>query len=232
MIHAFDTDIAVEFGVNEAIILNHLFFWISKNEADGVNYHDGAFWTFSSTRALSTHFPYLSQKQIQTALRHLKDADIIKTGNYNTVAYDHTTWYRFTEKGKSIMTKSKIESDKKSNRSYQNVKPIPDNTTDNTTDIYMGASPDLPAKKGKRQFVKPTVEEVKAYCAERGNNVNAEQFIDYYEARGWELTKGRKMVDWKAAVRTWERNGYNKPKKGPNGVELKEDYDHSIDDLL
>ena len=40
------------------------------------------------------------------------------------------------------------------------------------------------------------------------------------------------MKDWKAAVRTWERNGYNKPKKGPNGVELTDDYNGDLDDIF
>lgn len=63
-----------------------------------------------------------------------------------------------------------------------------------------------PKKKAKR-FVKPTVEEVQAYCEERNNNVDPLNFYDYYEARGWMLGK-QKMKDWKAAVRTWERNDY------------------------
>lgn len=62
-------------------------------------------------------------------------------------------------------------------------------------------SPQTPKKK----FVKPTLEEVRNYCLERKNNVNAEKFIDFYEAKDWFIGKN-KMKDWKAAVRTWERN--------------------------
>ena len=70
---------------------------------------------------------------------------------------------------------------------------------------------------GKR-FKPPTVDEVKAYCIERQNNVDAERFIDYYTANGWKVGKNT-MKDWKAAVRTWERNGYSaKGKVGANGV--------------
>lgn len=57
-----------------------------------------------------------------------------------------------------------------------------------------------------KHFKAPSVEEVQRYCRERGNNVDAERFIDYYSARGWELKKGQKMKDWKAAIRTWEKN--------------------------
>ena len=54
------------------------------------------------------------------------------------------------------------------------------------------------------KFVPPTVDDVEAYCFERQNNVDAEQFVDFYSAKGWMLGKN-KMKDWKAAVRTWER---------------------------
>ena len=62
----------------------------------------------------------------------------------------------------------------------------------------------------KTQFKPPTLDEVKAYCLERGNNIDAEYFIDFQEARGWVLSNGKKMKDWKATIRTWEKNNYNR----------------------
>lgn len=56
-----------------------------------------------------------------------------------------------------------------------------------------------------KRFKKPTVDEIKSYCEERNNTVNAEAFFDYYESKDWMIGKNR-MKDWKAAVRTWERN--------------------------
>ena len=55
-----------------------------------------------------------------------------------------------------------------------------------------------------KRFIPPTLEEVKAYCKERKNNVDPERFIDYYTSNGWQVGKN-KMKDWKAAVRTWEK---------------------------
>ena len=72
-----------------------------------------------------------------------------------------------------------------------------------------GDKPPTPTKRTR--FTPPTVEEVEEYCRERDNGIDAEHFIDYYEARGWELSKGRKVKDWKACVRTWERNNRSKP---------------------
>lgn len=56
----------------------------------------------------------------------------------------------------------------------------------------------------RRRFIQPTLEEVTAYCNERGNSVDPQRFIDYYTANGWKVGKNP-MKDWRAAVRTWER---------------------------
>lgn len=75
-----------------------------------------------------------------------------------------------------------------------------------------GAQSDKPTDthppKAKR-FVKPTLEEIRAYCQSRQNGVDAERFYDYYESNGWRVGKSP-MKDWKAAVRTWERSEWNR----------------------
>jgi predicted phage replisome organizer len=63
----------------------------------------------------------------------------------------------------------------------------------------------------RKRFEKPTLSEIKQYCIERNNNVNAEHFFDYYESNGWKVGKNS-MKDWKAAVRTWERSEYRNVK--------------------
>ena len=55
------------------------------------------------------------------------------------------------------------------------------------------------------RFTPPTLEEVTAYCQERGNKVDPQTFIDFYSSKGWMIGKN-KMKDWKASVRTWESN--------------------------
>lgn len=78
-----------------------------------------------------------------------------------------------------------------------------------------------PSGRGRRgsEFQRPTVEEVKEYCRQRGNDVDAERFVDFYEANGWVQGRGKPIKDWKAAVRTWEK-GSNKT--GNNGKQDKE----------
>lgn len=65
----------------------------------------------------------------------------------------------------------------------------------------------------KDRFVPPTLEEVKAYCEERHNAIDAERFVDYYQASGWIIARGQKVVDWKALLRSWEKKPIKKLKE-------------------
>ena len=71
-------------------------------------------------------------------------------------------------------------------------------------DIEKEIDIDIEKEKKSRNFVPPSLSEVKAYCQERNNGINPEQFIDFYESKGWFVGKN-KMKDWKAAVRNWEQ---------------------------
>lgn len=65
---------------------------------------------------------------------------------------------------------------------------------------------------GGKKFTPPTLEEVKEYCKERNNTVDPDTFINFYESKGWFVGKN-KMKDWRACVRTWERNRNSTQKK-------------------
>lgn len=74
----------------------------------------------------------------------------------------------------------------------------------------IGSVPE-PADKPPRtpRFSPPSVDEVAAYCKERHNGVDPRRFVDFYTANGWTQGRGKSIKDWRAAVRTWERNGYD-----------------------
>ena len=69
------------------------------------------------------------------------------------------------------------------------------------------------AIKKATRFVKPTAEEIKSYCEETERQIDADRFLDYYNANGWKVGKNP-MKDWKAAVRNWTRDA--KPAKASN----------------
>lgn len=87
-----------------------------------------------------------------------------------------------------------------------------DNDNDNENDNDKGVQGDIPPTR-KRSFVKPSLSEVEAYCNERGNGIDPAMFLDHYEANGWMVGKN-KMRDWRAAIRTWERNRGQMPTTG------------------
>lgn len=83
--------------------------------------------------------------------------------------------------------------------------------------------------KAKR-FIPPTVDEVAAYCQERGNGLDPETFVDFYASKGWMVGKNP-MKDWKAAVRTWERSEGRGTSGAGNCVQPRATEEHGLDKL-
>lgn len=160
MEHHFNVELAKEYGILEAIILNNLQHWIEKNRANGKNYHDGHYWTYNSAKAFSELFPYASQKQIRKALQNLIAEGIIQTGNYNKNPYDRTLWYSFTEKGDSIFQMVKIDVPKRENGNDLEGQPIPYNKPDNKTNYKLKESKKEESNNTKNRQVE-TSEELK-----------------------------------------------------------------------
>ena len=145
MNHSFDVDLATAYGIEEAIIIENLAFWIKKNVANNKNLIDGEFWTYNSAKAFNELFPYMNPRKIARVLEKLEDDGIIKSGNFNKAKYDRTKWYCIVDN--DIKNKYKIPinhcnysfdkmtngNDKMTNGFVENVQPIPDINTDINT---------------------------------------------------------------------------------------------------
>lgn len=141
MIHTFDSEIAAKYGINAAILLQNIYYWIEKNKANDKHFHDGHYWTYNSVKAFEEMFPYMSKNQINSALQKLESEGIIISGNYNSSTYDRTKWYAITECGfslienqKCIYQNSEMDCSENGNGFTENQKPIPDNKPDNKPD--------------------------------------------------------------------------------------------------
>ena len=77
------------------------------------------------------------------------------------------------------------------------------------------------SNKKKAKFVKPTIEEIKCFCEERNNGIDADEFFNFYESKGWVIGKSP-MKDWKACIRTWERNRRQAPRPTGRKVSVLE----------
>jgi hypothetical protein len=98
--HSFDIDHAKEYGVEEAIAIHSLQWWIEKNRADGKFRHEERWWVRLGARASGELFPYWSQRQIERVFRSLLDQGVTRAAaiaeeEFNGTAYDRTLWYAF-----------------------------------------------------------------------------------------------------------------------------------------
>lgn len=83
----------------------------------------------------------------------------------------------------------------------------------------------------RERFTPPTLEEVTAYCQERKNNVDPQRWLGHYQSNGWRVGKNP-MKDWKAAVRTWERSGFNDTPRKPTPPHPAKAEESKIDEAL
>ena len=105
-------------------------------------------------------------------------------------------------KSKGGKTTSRVEED--SDKITTRCEEESDNNLKNKKKNNLKIKNNMLESNARARFTPPTLDEVAAYCSERGNGVDPQQFIDFYTSKGWKVG-GQPMKDWRAAVRTWER---------------------------
>lgn len=173
----------------------------SKNEmllyALIYSYSDGGSAFYGSTEYLAKRLGSSKSRIIKVLNEMVSKGLIIKktSGRFNFYVTNFNYVCNTDEPQVSVQHPERCQIDIESS-----VIPTPNNINNNISDNIKST-----------RFVKPTVEEVRAYCKERNNTVDAEKFITHYQSNGWKVGK-TSMKDWKAAVRTWERYNFNNDK--------------------
>lgn len=103
MEHHFNTSVAEKYGIEEAIIIHNIHFWVLKNATNGRHFYDGRYWTYNSRKAFKQLFPYMSEMKIYRTLRKLERMDILLKSGYNELKMDRTNWYAFTDSGLAML---------------------------------------------------------------------------------------------------------------------------------
>ena len=93
----FDGAVAEMYGVDGAVFISRLQFWIEKNAANDRHYHAGRYWTYNSLRAMEKLFPFWSRRQIERIVKNLKEKGVLLTANYARDSYDRTLFYALDE---------------------------------------------------------------------------------------------------------------------------------------
>ena len=173
-------------------------------------------------------------KQALSIFKDLGLIDVLENGAIYMLDIQNFIGRGSSEADRKREYRQRIESDR--TNVLTNVRQISDKTPPEI-EIEIELEKDIEIEKDssakstttkRKRFEKPTLSQITQYCLERNNNVNAEQFFDYYESNGWKVGKNA-MKDWKACVRTWERNGYDKPIKKKNN---KQDTLNDMRDLM
>lgn len=164
-----------------------------ENNWKGIQLPKGTFPT--STKSLSEKTG-LSVQQTKTCLKKLQltnEITIKSTNKYSLITINKWDEYQ------GVDDEATSKPTNKTAEKQQTKNPQPNNTIRNKE-----------TNKERIVFIKPSLEEVREYCKERNKGVDADRWFNYYSANGWKVGKNS-MKDWKASVRTWEKN--EKPKK-------------------
>ncbi len=173
--HSFSVKVACAVGERKAVMLNNFGHWHEKNGADAQHIYDGHVWTYNSVAGFAKLWPYLSEREIRTALDSLEKDGWVITGNYNEWKIDRTKWYALTEKScdlleitfvvnphltkrsnasdrndKSILPDSQIHLPDESNPSDSADRPIPiENTIKDSIENKKGSDADATVFEGE-----------------------------------------------------------------------------------
>lgn len=232
MIHSFNTELASLVGIEGAILYNHLCFWVEKNEANNKNFIEGYYWTYNSYEAWEELFPYMSSYTIKTALKRLKELDLIdyKRGLNQDNKWDKTNFYRIVNK--AFIDGSKNEPSKESKSTHHN---STDNNTDNNNsdsrkksgvkskyDIFIE---DLKSKASRPSKVTKTEKGKKLFKEIKDLDNFSESYLKY------QLEKGEFAVRVTAFMEDYIASEKNAERSNPSDlIELRQKFRDYWDD--
>ena len=231
--YSFDTDVAKVVGVDEAVMLENIAYWIDKNRANEINFYDGCFWTYNSANAFTELFPFWTPKQVRRILGNLTKGYVM-IGNYNKSPYDKTRWYSMTREGvELVFGKEKIKDFFPASMPKRECSMFPNGNIDETEQEHQSSQTvtpipnikpytkltDINEKQLPSQAIPPS-NQPKASPKKPRNIVppTLEMVKDYIHESCYDVNPQRfmdyydsigwcvgkkQMKDWQAAVRTW-----------------------------
>ena len=147
--HLFNTTLAEKYGIEEAIIINHLYFWIHTNEAKDEMDKNGRTWCYMSAKGMEKYISYMNGQKIRRILLKLEELGKILIDRFNASAMNHTLWYAFTDEFIQELLELDYEFLKVKKGDFKNKKSEYNKKEDNNKEN----------KKDKNKFLSKKVEE-------------------------------------------------------------------------
>ena len=132
----FNSELATRYGIDEAVFIHNLYFWVAKNKANKKNIFDGKAWTYNTAKALTELFPFWTDRQIQRIIKNCRSKGLIETKQLSENKRDRTLYYTVTKTVECIYTNGGMDTTKRVQPFTQTVECIysTDNKPDNKPD--------------------------------------------------------------------------------------------------
>jgi len=137
-------ELAVQVGLNEAIILQQIHYWLKKDKVGKV--HDGRKWVRNTYDQWTENFPFWSKTTVRRAIKRLRDKGLLLVTRLNDKAYDKTNWYSIDYDRLSKMTSPSVHNGQADLPKMDT--PIPETTPETTPDNSQGGTNDVPTNLG------------------------------------------------------------------------------------
>ena len=212
MNHSFNVEVATDYGVEKAILLENFYFWITENKANNRNIYNGKAYTYNTSEAFAEMFPYMKARKIAELLRQMEYDGLIES--IQNKGTNRVKSYTLTDKALEYYTT--VHQVKEESNIQKDDSPSYQNTTMEDTEIgYCSITDNKHTDINKhishksKKFTPPTKDEVKKYCEENNLSIDIDRFFNYY-GEDWKDRENRPVKNWKQRVRTWANNNYSR----------------------
>ena len=134
MYYSFDVNAAARYGVEEAILLDHIRFWCEKNAANPDCKKEGRCWMYASAARLAEHFPFWSVPKIRRLLKSLVRQGALLEGRFGRFAFDRTLWYAISETALSMFQNRHLQKTNPEHSTADSARAIKDTQKDSQED--------------------------------------------------------------------------------------------------
>ena len=170
-----DKKLAKVIGLNQAMILQQVHYWLEMNRKNKKNFHEGRHWTYNTINEWQEEFPFWSKETVKRAFNKLREAGFVLVGNFNVYQMDRTLWYTIDyDKLNECMESNSSEDEMEKDLMEEDIltPPLPETTSETTTEIYNQS-----VHQVKRDKELEETKEKKTEGLNNGNN----KFKDEYE---------------------------------------------------